>query len=317
MPLSLPVIHSSRSAMTGGRICAAGQQLAAVIQALPDGSPPCVIVAHSMGGLVARVAWSVLLAADQTARIGRIITLGTPHQGSYSMVELFTGDDSTFLLIVTLATLVNAALGAIPGPTPPCASVGVFNNLEVVFTFPGFYQLLPLLNSPNQASDPNRLALYTAANWQPHSPTQAWLDNASGPWATLMNSAASMPPAWVLTTVAGNGVPTPNLLNHPGNLGRVSAYGTTSAGDNSVTVDSALVAGSVQYTLPAAHNDIPLAALSAGILIPEILAVRTPITPVPPEEDIPGPVVQSLGGFPYPVPNVLRGSGSGFMAGDC
>lgn len=42
------------------------------------GAPRLVIVGHSMGGLVAR-AW---LRAHGTARVARVITLGTPHHGT-------------------------------------------------------------------------------------------------------------------------------------------------------------------------------------------------------------------------------------------
>jgi triacylglycerol esterase/lipase EstA (alpha/beta hydrolase family) len=43
-----------------------------------SGAPQVIIVAHSMGGLVARA----YLRAAGTARIARIITLGTPHHGT-------------------------------------------------------------------------------------------------------------------------------------------------------------------------------------------------------------------------------------------
>jgi triacylglycerol esterase/lipase EstA (alpha/beta hydrolase family) len=42
------------------------------------GAPTLTVVAHSMGGLVAR-AW---LRAHGTARVARVITLGTPHHGT-------------------------------------------------------------------------------------------------------------------------------------------------------------------------------------------------------------------------------------------
>ena len=42
------------------------------------GAPAVAIVAHSMGGLVAR-AW---MRAHGTARVARVITLGTPHHGT-------------------------------------------------------------------------------------------------------------------------------------------------------------------------------------------------------------------------------------------
>lgn len=43
-----------------------------------DGEPRAVIIAHSMGGLVARAA----LRAGGPAVIGRILTVGTPHHGT-------------------------------------------------------------------------------------------------------------------------------------------------------------------------------------------------------------------------------------------
>ncbi len=55
-------------------------QVEAAVDALcaRTGAPQVVIVAHSMGGLVAR-AW---LRAHGPARVARVITLGTPHHGT-------------------------------------------------------------------------------------------------------------------------------------------------------------------------------------------------------------------------------------------
>jgi triacylglycerol esterase/lipase EstA (alpha/beta hydrolase family) len=55
------------------RVQAAVQQLCAA-----SGAARVVIVAHSMGGLVAR-AW---MRAHGTAQVARVITLGTPHHGT-------------------------------------------------------------------------------------------------------------------------------------------------------------------------------------------------------------------------------------------
>jgi pimeloyl-ACP methyl ester carboxylesterase len=41
------------------------------------------VVAHSLGGLVARAARSLLAGSGAAAAIGRIITLGTPHRGEW------------------------------------------------------------------------------------------------------------------------------------------------------------------------------------------------------------------------------------------
>jgi triacylglycerol esterase/lipase EstA (alpha/beta hydrolase family) len=53
-------------------------QRAAETLCADSGAPRLIIVAHSMGGLVARA----YLRAHGTARIARLITLGTPHHGT-------------------------------------------------------------------------------------------------------------------------------------------------------------------------------------------------------------------------------------------
>jgi triacylglycerol esterase/lipase EstA (alpha/beta hydrolase family) len=64
----------------GGAIDAYVPQVEAGVRALcaATGSGQVAIVAHSMGGLVAR-AW---LRAHGSARVARVITLGTPHHGT-------------------------------------------------------------------------------------------------------------------------------------------------------------------------------------------------------------------------------------------
>jgi triacylglycerol esterase/lipase EstA (alpha/beta hydrolase family) len=53
------------------------------VQALLDktGAPQITIVAHSMGGLAAR-AFLNISTPQQNKRIAKVITLGTPHQGT-------------------------------------------------------------------------------------------------------------------------------------------------------------------------------------------------------------------------------------------
>jgi hypothetical protein len=131
-----------------------GQQLAAAILAQATAATPAVIVAHSAGGLVARVAWSVLVAADQTDLVQRIITLGTPHQGSYSVVQLFSYGNSTFLALGTLAAIAASVLAALLVPGPVCSAVSIVELLAVVATWPSMYQLLPFLGSPDAGADP-------------------------------------------------------------------------------------------------------------------------------------------------------------------
>lgn len=56
---------------------------------LESGSPKVVLLAHSMGGLVARA----YLDVHGDARVARVITLGTPHHGT-GLAEFGMGDNS-------------------------------------------------------------------------------------------------------------------------------------------------------------------------------------------------------------------------------
>lgn len=70
-----------------------GAELAAAIKASPV---PIDLVAHSMGGLVARMA---LTDADAARKVERLITLGTPHAGSFAITMAFDGTSSVTRLL--------------------------------------------------------------------------------------------------------------------------------------------------------------------------------------------------------------------------
>lgn len=75
----------------GADIDAFAPQVEAAVQALcaATGSTQLIIVAHSMGGLVAR-AW---LRQYGSARVARVITLGTPHRGT-ALADLGLGSNA-------------------------------------------------------------------------------------------------------------------------------------------------------------------------------------------------------------------------------
>ena len=92
LPLELTRAHGYSSLMlrynTGRRIAANGRDLAVLLDRL-DGDWPVPIeevtlLGHSMGGLVARSAchYGLVHGHAWTRRVGRVITLGTPHHGS-------------------------------------------------------------------------------------------------------------------------------------------------------------------------------------------------------------------------------------------
>lgn len=81
------------------------------------------IVAHSMGGLVARAA----MAADTKSRIARLIQLGVPNQGSFAPVQALRAVYPTVRKIAALD----------PQHSAEQLAAAVFRTL------PGLYQMLP------------------------------------------------------------------------------------------------------------------------------------------------------------------------------
>ena len=87
----------------------AADELNARINSRFGETAPVHIVAHSMGGLVARTfikrfpaRWNVLWDAPSGARGGRLIMLGTPNHGSFAIPQLLTGIEA---LVTNLAVL--------------------------------------------------------------------------------------------------------------------------------------------------------------------------------------------------------------------
>ena len=101
------------------------------------------LVAHSMGGLVARAALTL-----KAPKIKRLIMLGTPNHGSFAPVQAIRAVYSVVKKLAALDKRHNAEQ----------LSSRIFTS------FPGLYQMLP---TPDQFSS---VDLYDAANWPRHGP---------------------------------------------------------------------------------------------------------------------------------------------------
>lgn len=125
---------------------------------------PFHIVAHSMGGLVARTfilenpgRWEAMRAADPDLdRGGRLIMLGTPNHGSFAIPQIFTGLEG----MIRKLSLIDLKHGR-------------DELVDIVNGFPGSYQMLP---SPY--IDERWAPLYEAETYAPFDVSQDHLDAA-------------------------------------------------------------------------------------------------------------------------------------------
>jgi pimeloyl-ACP methyl ester carboxylesterase len=105
---------------------------------------PVIVVAHSMGGLVARMA-----ARNLPKRLmRRLIMLGTPNQGSFASVQALRGTYPFVRRISTLDRIHSAE----------------YLSEKVFHTFPGLYHMLPL------AKRIKGLNLFDPAEWPTDGP---------------------------------------------------------------------------------------------------------------------------------------------------
>ena len=176
---------------------------------------PVHIVAHSMGGLVARTfiknhpeRWKKM-RGDKEGAGGRLIMLGTPNHGSFMIPQAIAG----IAPIVRQLALLDVF-----------HSVGAL--LPIMNSFVGSYQMLP---SPLRL--PQMRRLYEPAAYGSVSVPQARLTTA------LKHHEALRPvvdPERMLY-VAGRDQPTIGSINDFGNLADLDSYGVTTRGDGTVS----------------------------------------------------------------------------------
>ncbi len=182
------------------------------------------VIGHSMGGLVARAA----LRTEAGSRIERLVTLGTPHGGSYAPVQALRG---VYPLIRRLAQL------------DPAHSAEALAR-DVFATFHSLYQMLPRA----EGARADALNLLDPRNWPRLGPQ---------PNATLLDRAAMLELGGAdprIGSIAGYGYDTPV------NVARVHDdfyYRYGAAGDGTVPTARATLAGAEAWYCRVAHNELP------------------------------------------------------------
>jgi CHAT domain-containing protein len=230
---------------------------------LRETTQPVRLLAHSMGGLVVRASIHKRRAVIDTlmARDGaRLVMLGTPNQGAYSMVENLLGKGDTLRSLVRLDLAHDMR-----------------EVLEIVSGFRGALQLLPkrgfvdcFQGQPEGGDD--HQDFWRAGTWASYrkkvfdfwfgngnsaTPNQQQLDAASWLWTQDGEATPALPEAYASKAIYVFGV----ARNTPCGIrevkGRLKMVGT-SQGDGTVTWASGRI-GNVgrHYYLPAKHGDLP------------------------------------------------------------
>jgi pimeloyl-ACP methyl ester carboxylesterase len=192
------------------------------------------IVAHSMGGLVARIA----LGNDRGARIQRLVQLGAPNEGSFAPVQAMRAVYPTVRKIAALDHLSTAEQLA----------------RTVFLTLPGLYQMLPSALSPDE---PN---LFDPAQWP---------QDDLVPDATMLNRAYKVrsrmpPPDERCAVIVGTGQETVTSLRLRNDC---FEYSVCRDGDGTVPLARALWNGADTWFVEENHggltnNNEVLAAVS-------------------------------------------------------
>jgi pimeloyl-ACP methyl ester carboxylesterase len=212
-----------------------GKQLAQRIEAEPHAHVH--LVAHSMGGLVARAAMS----QPARRRVRRVILLGTPNEGSFAGVQAMRG---TYPVVRKLARLDSRT-------TAEELAGEVFN------TFPSLYHLLPV------AAHTQPLDLFDAENWPLEGPRpQADLLRAAREGRGALAAAGEQ---W--SVVIGTGQPTVTGIERAGDD---FVYTVSRHGDGTVPVICAGLTGADRYYVGCAHGELTRDPLVASA-VAEIL----------------------------------------------
>ena len=213
-----------------------------------DKPGPAHVVAHSTGGLVARMLlatrrplWDQMDSPADRSLGGRLVMLGTPNLGSFAIAQILSGQDG---LVRWLASIdVGSSADEIR---------------QVLLSFPGAYELLT--SSAASIENSGHALLYDGASWEEGFIDERLLEGAKRTHELLAAKGVDPDRTYY---VAGSGHETPAAVRVDGR-GRFS-FRMTQEGDGRVPhalgfpVDDAgspTVAGKIWYTT-AGHGDLP------------------------------------------------------------
>lgn len=219
-----------------GDIAASAESLAQAIKSFSH-DQPVHLVAHSMGGLVSRYMirknpdlWQRMADGENLTRGGRLIMLGTPNHGSFSIPLALTGEEKQVKLLAKIDR-----------------ANSLKDLLEITNTFPGSYQMLP--SSLVDLGDDHH-KLYDPEQWGDYSIRSPLLQRA----AQFHDELNSVIDTRRFLYVAGYNRETPHRIRiaGPGQF----EYLLTQDGDGRVPHDLGLLDGVPTFWADATHGDL-------------------------------------------------------------
>ncbi len=192
-------------------------------------SSPVHLVAHSMGGLVARQF--IRLYPDRWSKGGRLIMLGTPNRGSFAAPRALFGDNDILELVSKLSSLAH----------------NKSDLLRVVQTFSGLVQMMPSL-----AVNPAFANLYQLSTYPQSGLQQSLLEDAKSFHLEL--SKVAQPER--LVYIAGSNQSTIDGIADSNRLGEDAGYTRSVKGDGTVPHSLGLLPGVKTYYIEESHQNL-------------------------------------------------------------
>ncbi len=215
----------------------------AIDERLGNSTEPVHIIAHSMGGLVARAMMSGCPETWEKMRErqgSRVLMLGTPNRGSYSIPRIFARQER-LIRMLSLADLRHDQ----------------DELLDILRKFPGVLELLPVDETGRiEIKDELWDEFKNIFGKQWKRPTKTALNNARKTWRELFK--VKLDPEAVFY-VAGHADKTPSSVTvektSPGK--KEILFTSTTRGDGQVAWETGIPEGIKCWFVNAAHGDIP------------------------------------------------------------
>ena len=226
--------------------------LAAYIAALTQGGN-VYVVCHSMGGLVAQLAYPIWKALGKGPTWVRSVYLGVPSGGTaYAALGLCGYRYNQFMLNILSNQIGLSLLGVQLSQTAQGLLLARWN--QVVASWPALYQLLPSDVGQWNGLDPNAVQYQNLANYTRYnsSVSQSWLSTGIATQTALAEARGGLLPAE--TVVIALGQSTPDKISDPSQFGALAGYTMTVKGDGVVTQSRATLTAIPVVTLTGDHQ---------------------------------------------------------------